>query len=272
MKYIPDLTLVVPALFCLGLVGCGASSMAPTPTPTPLPFSPGLYQMSQTSTVNPGTNFTIAGSLTQSGNRVSGVMHITGLSCFAFNTDIPVSGTLGVNSTGDFTVALVLALPGGQTLSLNTIHPGGHLSVISGTYALTGAGCAAPDQGNVSGGTLGVTGNWIGHFNSSGGVASQINMTLNQTGPDANGFFSATGTATITGGTCFATATIDPATLVIGSGSILIFDNAQPGTTGKTTMHGDFAPLAFGGATFNGTYTSTQGVCSETGSVTLFIG
>ena len=44
----------------------------------------------------------------------------------------------------------------------------------------------------------------MGHFNSTGGVVSQVtNMTLTQTGPDANGFFSATGTATITGGKMF---------------------------------------------------------------------
>jgi hypothetical protein len=271
MPRIPYCRFYFALMVCLGLAGCGGSSMMPTPTPTPVPFSSGLYQISETSTFNPSTNFMVAGSLMQSGNSVSGVMHMTGVSCFPFNSDIPVTGTLGVNNTGDFTVALVLALPSGQTLSLSLIRPGGHLSFIDGTYTLTGAGCAATDQGNAGGGVLGVTGIWIGHFNSSGGVTSQINMTLNQTGPDANGFFSATGTATITGGTCFSTATVDPASVVIGSGSTLIFDNAQPGTTGKTTMQGDFAPLPFGGATFTGTYTSTQGTCSETGSVTMQI-
>lgn len=272
MPRIPYCRLHFALMVCLGLAGCGGSNMmTPAPTSTPLPFFPGLYQISETSTVNPSANFTVAGSLMQSGNSVSGVMHMSGASCFSFNTDIPVNGTLGVNNTGDFTVDLALALPSGQTLSLSTIHPGGHLSIIDGTYTLTGAGCAAPDQGNVGGGVVGVTGIWIGHFNSSGGVVSQINMMLNQTGPDANGFFSATGTATITGGTCFSTATVDPASVVIGSGSSLIFDNAQPGTTGKTTMQGDFAPLVFGGATFTGTYTSTQGTCSETGSVSIAI-
>ncbi|MBZ5531387.1 MAG: hypothetical protein LAO20_08145 [Acidobacteriia bacterium] len=94
-------------------------------------------------------------------------------------------------------------------------------------------------------------------------------MALTQTGPDAHGLFSGTGTATITGGTCFSAATVDPASLLIGAGSQLILDNSQPGTTGKTILQGDFAPLAFGGDFFTGTYTSTQGTCSESGTVSM---
>jgi len=119
---------------------------------------------------------------------------------------------------------------------------------------------------------LSIGGSWMGHFNSSGGVVSQVtNMTLTQTGPDAHGFFSATGTATITGGTCFSNATVDPASVIIGTGSTLIFDNAQPGTTGKTIIHGDLGSGLIG-SNFNGTYISTQGTCSETGTVTFFFG
>ena len=256
----------------LGLLlsGCGGSSSAmPGPTPTPLPFFSGLYQIDGTSTVNPATSFHLAGSLMQAGNNVSGVMHMTLAPCISFSTDLPVTGTLGVNNAGDFTVDLVLTLPGAQKLSFNLIHPGGHLSILSGSYTLAG-GCLPTDQGGVGGQELGVQGNWIGHFNSSGGVVSQLNMTLTQTGPDIHGLFSATGTATITDGTCFSSATVDPATIVIGLGSTLIFDNAQPGTTGKTIMQGDFMPLIIG-TTFTGTYTSTQGTCSEAGSFSMSI-
>ncbi|HSK42337.1 MAG TPA: hypothetical protein VLA83_00460, partial [Candidatus Binatia bacterium] len=58
--------------------------------------------------------------------------------------------------------------------------------------------------------------------------------------------------------------------LVIGAGSTLIFENSQPGTTGKTIMQGDFSPLIIG-SSFTGTYTSTQGTCSETGSFGMSI-
>ena len=267
------LVLVLTGVICLGLAGCGGgSSVMPGPTPTPITFSSGLYEINQASGVHPGTNFTLQGSLLQSGNNLSGVMHASGLPCFPFNTDIPVIGKLGIDNTGNFTVDLVYSLPGGQTLSLNTIHPFGHLGVITGTYSLAGAGCAASDQGNVGGQSLSIGGSWMGHFNSSGGVVSQVtNMTLTQTGPDANGFFSATGTATITGGTCFSSATVDPASVIIGTGSTLIFDNAQPGTTGKTIIQGDLASGLIG-SSFNGTYVSTQGTCSETGTVNFFFG
>jgi hypothetical protein len=274
MNRVAAVQVFLLAIFCLVLSGCGGGSSmmpGPGPTPTPPPFFSGLYQIDETSTVNPATSFHLAGSLMQAGNNLSGVMHTTLAPCVSFNTDLPVTGTLGTTSAGDFSINLVLSLPSGQALSLDLIHPGGHLSVVSGTYSLTGAGCAASDQGNAGGGVMGVSGPWIGHFNSSGGVVSQINMTLNQTGPDAHGLFSATGTANISGGTCFSSAVVDPATLVIGNGSTLILDNSQPGTTGKTTFQGNFEPLPFGGTTFTGTYTSTQGARSETGSVGMEI-
>jgi len=273
MNHVAAVQVFLLEIFCLVLSGCGGGSSAmPGPTPTPIFFASGLYQIDETSTTNPNTSFTLQGSLLQSGNNLSGVMHASGLSCFSFNTDIPVSGKLGTDNTGNFTVDLLFSLPAGQTLSLNTIHPFGHLFIISGTYSLAGAGCAAPDQGNVFGQSLSIGGSWMGHFNSSGGVVSQVtSMTLTQTGPDVNGFFSATGTATITGGTCFSSATVDAASIIVGTGSTLILDNAQPGTTGKTIVQGDLQAGIIG-SSFNGTYTSTQGTCSETGSVTLFIG
>jgi hypothetical protein len=264
--------LAILGILLAGCGGSGGSSAIPGPSPTPITFFSGLYEINQASAVSPGTNFTLQGSLLQSGNNLSGVMHATALPCFPFNTDIPVTGKLGIDQTGNFSVDLVYSLPGGQTLSLNTIHPFGHFSFISGTYSLNGAGCAASDQGNVVGQSLSIGGSWMGHFNSSGGVVSQVtNMTLTQTGPDAHGFFSATGTATITGGTCFSNATVDPASVIIGTGSTLIFDNAQPGTTGKTIIHGDLGSAIIG-SNFNGTYVSTQGTCSETGTVTFFFG
>jgi len=271
MNRVAAVQVFLLAIICLVLSGCGGStSTMPGPTPTPLPFFSGLYQIDGASTVNPATSFHLAGSLMQAGNNVSGVMHMELAPCLSFSTDLPVTGTLGVNSAGDFTVNLVLTLPGAQKFSFNLIHPGGHLSFISGNYTLAGGGCLLIDQGGASGQVLGVQGNWIGHFNSRGGAVSQLNMTLTQTGPDTHGLFSATGTATINGGTCFSSATVDPATLVIGAGSTLVFDNAQSGTTGKTIMQGDFTPLLIG-SSFTGTYTSTQGACSETGSFTMSI-
>jgi len=269
MKIIPGRLLVLLPLLCVAIAGCSGGS-SPSPSGPTLPFSSGLYQIVATSSTNPTAGFTLAGSLMQSGNSVSGVMHITMPGCFAFNTDIPVSGTLGTNQSGDFTVDLALTLPSGQKLSFSTIHPGGHLSQLSGTYSLTGAGCAAPDQGSAGASILSVTGvNWVGTLTSNGGPVSHITLNLTQTGPDAHGFFSATGTGTVTGGTCFGAASVDPATVVIGAGSQLVMDNSQAGTTGTLTMQGIFSPLPFGGATFSGIYTSTQGACTDSGTASM---
>ena len=263
-------TVSLLCCFLFGFVGCGGSSMAPTPTPTPLPFFSGLYQIDSSSSANSAVTFSVAGSLEQSGNSITGVMHLTAASCSSFNTDIPVSGTLGTDSAGDFTVTLALTLPGGQALTLNMIHPGGHLSIVSGTYTLVGAGCAGPAQGFANGDVMGITGTtWRGTLTSNSGPVSQINLNMTQTGPDAHGFFSATGTGTITGGTCFSAFTVAPSSIVIGVGSNLVLTDSQTGVTGTLSLQGTFAPLPFGGATFVGTYTSTQGACSDTGSAQM---
>src|SRR5215472_14380265 len=93
-----------------------------------------------------------------------------------------------------------------------------------------------------------------------------MSLALTQTGPDAHGFFSGTGTPTITGGTCFSSATVDPSTFLIGAGSTLVLDGPAGG---QTIIKGDFMPPVFGDTIFNGTYTSTLGACSDSGTVQM---
>jgi hypothetical protein len=264
MTRIPHYLLWIALAATIGLSGCGGSN---TPGPPPIFFAPGLYNLSGASASNPGvTSFRLAGSLIVTGTtKVSGVMHIT-MPCFSFATDIPVSGTLTADS-----VELTLSLPDGQQLSLSMNHPFGHTGFLTGSYPLAGAGCAPPDQGTVGGSVIAINGVWKGSFVPSTGAVSQITLTPTQTGPDAHGFFSFTGTATITGGTCFAAATVDASsTVFIGLGSTVTLDNSAPGTTGKTVITGDFTgPGIIGAYFFNGTYTSSQGACSETGTMAM---
>jgi hypothetical protein len=250
-------SISLPVLLYLGLSGCGGSNMTMQP---PGPTHSDFYEIAGTSNSGASFNFTLNGSLTFSGDNITGVMHISNSPCFSFNTDIPVTGSSGTNSAGDFTVELNLTLPSGQMLFLPMIHPGGHGSIVSGTYLLTGAGC---------GGTSGFTGLWRGSFASSSGTNFQGTLTLTQTGPDAHGFFSATGTGTITGGTCFSAVTVDASTVFSGPGSQIVLNNSQAGTTGKTILQGTVEPGPFGSMTFTGTYTSTQGSCSDSGSVSF---
>jgi hypothetical protein len=260
--YLPFLLV----LLGIGLAGCsGSNGMMPTPTPTPIPFFSGLFEIDAVSNTDFPV-FRLQGNLTQNGNSMSGIMHLAMLSCVSFNTDIQVTGTLS-NPDG-LRLDLAMVLPGGQNLSFNMSHPNG--TIFPGRYSFTGgAGCGVPDSGAALLNGMGLTGAWRATFTSSGGTTSHMSLALTQTGPDAHGFFSATGTATITGGTCFSSATVDPASLLIGTGSQLILDNSQPGTSGKTILQGEFSPLAFGGLSFVGTYTSTEGACSESGTVIM---
>lgn len=269
MKRVAGYLPFLLALLGIGLAGCsGSNGMMPTPTPTPIPFFSGLFEIDANSTTSSAIIFRLQGNLTQNGNSMSGTMHLANLSCVPFNTDIPVTGTL--SNSPDFRFDLSAVLPGGQNLSFSMSHPNGQQNFISGPYTFTGAaGCGVPDAGGGLVHTMVLTGTWRATLSSSGGTTSQMSLALTQTGPDAHGFFSATGTATITGGTCFSSATVDPASVLIGGGSQLILDDSKPGSGGKTILQGNFGPLAFGGDFFQGTYTSTEGTCSESGSITM---
>jgi hypothetical protein len=239
-----------------------------TPPPPPPPqFTSGLYTLFASSNSNA---FTLSGSLMQSGSTVVGVMHIGMPQCFSFSTDLPVTGTL--SSDTNLPVNLSLTLPSGQMLTFSLLHIGGHLSTVAGNFAITGAGCAAPEQGLANGGTVTITGQWTGTLTNTSQSTSSISLNLTQTGPDAHGFFSAMGTGTITGGTCFGAVSVDATTAIAGQGTNFVLDNSQSGTTGKLTLQGTIMPGVFGGAIFQGLYTSTQGACSETGTAKLQVG
>jgi hypothetical protein len=196
-------------------------------------------------------------------------MHFQGSPCFPLSTDIPVSGT--VNETEASFTAM---LPNGQRVSFTgMMHPTiPHPQFLGGNYSVTGSGCLPNLQGLASDEANNFSGTYTGNFASSTGGSANVTLTLNQTGPDAHGFFSATGTATITGGTCFSSATIDPATVLLGNGSTLILDDSAAGSTGQTVANGQFvASSNVGAGFFGGSYSSTKGACSETGSLSMQI-
>ena len=259
-------------LLLFALSGCGGTSpnnnnnnQGPL-----MVFGSGLHSTTAESTTNPGVaNFVLVGSLVANGSSISGIMHLQGSSCFPLTTDIPVSGTLTATEA-DFTAML----PNGQRVAFTGMqHPAiPHPQFLGGNYSVTGSGCLANIQGLAADSSLNFSGSYTGTFTSSTGNSAHVSLTLNQTGSDAHGFFSATGTATITGGACFSSATIDPATLLLGNGSTLVLDDTAPGSTGKIIATGTFAPTSpVGFGFFTGTYTSTNGACSETGSLNMQI-
>lgn len=262
MERTSRLSLSLAGLLCLALFGCGGGGNPPMTQPA-VPFSSGLYTISG-SYDSLAFAFNIYGSLMQSGNSVSGIMH-TDSPCFAFATDIPVTGTLADDA--NLTVSLSITLPNGQVLTLNLIHPGGHLTELSGSFTINGAGCLATGHGTVVGSAIPISGAWSGTLTVNFLTVGAIQLNLTQIGPDAHGFFSAKGTATISGGACFASASVDPATVIIGTHSEIVLDNSQAGTTGKLTLSGTVLPAQFAGAAFEGSYTAVQGSCSESGIV-----
>lgn len=250
-------------LIYLAVAGCGGSNTGPVQGPHTV-AAVEFYQLTGTSNTNASLNFSLNGALTWfNDSTISGVLHISNSSCFPFNTDIQATGKLlNVESDQDLT----LTLPSGQMLSFTLQRPG---DFFTGTYTITGTGCATQDQGMAGGNFTNVGGIYIGSLNSSGGTSSNINLTINLVGPDANGFFSATGTATITGGTCFSSATVDPATVLSGPNSQIVLVDSAAGKTGKTMLQGTLQGGNFGSVIFNGTYTSTEGACSDSGSANV---
>jgi len=181
--------LVLLSLIC----GCGGSMPGST-----ISLSSGLWSIDAQSSSGPPV-FSVGGALNVNGGDVSGIMHVTSPSCFSQDIDIPVTGTL------TSTINLNLSLPNGQSASFNSLaHPGGHPGLLGGNYNVTAGECIPASQGLASGNSVDVTGEWTGTFISSSSAVTQIDITLKQTGPDTHGYYSATGTATLTGGTCFS--------------------------------------------------------------------
>ena len=263
------ISLVAVLGFCILASGCGSSgSNSGGSNGPPMTMESGLHEMkAEVPNVFTSNEFVLVGSLMQNGSSVSGIMHFQGSSCFPFSTDISITGTATPSE-----IDLKTVLPNGQQVVFTGLtHPGGHGEFLAGNYAVIGAGCLPTVSGLASDEAHALGGNWIGSLNSSSGSMARISLNMNPTGPDAHGLFSATGNATITGGTCFGSANIDPSTLLILDGSTLVLDDAAPSSTGKTvlTFTTLFGPSNVGFGSGGGTYTSNEGACSDSGTFNL---
>ena len=166
--------------------------------PPPPPNITGNWQLSATSTVPGMPVATIAGSITQSGSSVSGVVHLDGSNCFDELNTISLTGTLT-----DGLVSLISASVDGQVITFTVNLNNTDSNALAGTYAING-GCANGDQGNVTGSKVpAINGTWriILDINDA---LEQDRTTLAQESTGPEGSFGVNGTAFINAPSCFS--------------------------------------------------------------------
>lgn len=212
----PGIVLAVLFVSCLLCISCGGgSSNSSGPYSS---ITSGNWSLTATSTVTSGFVLSIGGSLTQSGNVVSGTMLVSSSvsSCPSLSAAaIPFAGTF---SGG--TLTLMSANVNNQFLRVNAIGSGNSLT---GTYSVAG-GCADGDNGTIAASYLPpLTGIWTGTFTNPDGTSIPVDpsnpregyvtasVTLTQSATAINGAFPLSGTFSSSfapGRVCFASGAI----------------------------------------------------------------
>lgn len=256
------------ATFCLLLSGCGGGGStvpAPTPTPTPTPvpqlaLTSGNWDFAVAS--SSGTNFLIGGNVVQTGTSVTGGMRVVNSACFTSSTAVPISGTISGQ-----TAAVTSAAIASQTINASL---SGSATALTGTYTVTGTGCAGGDKGNIAGVLVpSISGTWKGTLISNTVANPGVGVTASivEGAPDSTGLFVITSTATYVGSPCFASGTAATGSGMAGRTSDVILKNDDGSTVEFIgSLNNPAAPTQM-----NGTYTVTGGLCdgdSGTGQLT----
>ncbi len=255
-KHLRSVYLAI-ASFCILLTGCGSSSPAPAPTPTPVPqlaFTSGNWDFAVASSSGP--TFLIGGNVVQTGTSITGAVRVANSACFAAGTPVPITGTIS-GPTATVTSAAVASQTINATLS-------GSATALTGTYTVTGTGCAGGDKGNIAGVLVpSITGTWKGTFISSAVATPSVGVTapITEGAADSTGVFVLTGTTAYVGSPCFAsgtTATAAKISSLAGRSADVTFKNDDGSTVEFIgTLNNAAAPTQM-----NGTYTVTGGLCS----------
>jgi hypothetical protein len=198
----------------------------------------------------------------QSGSTISGGVRVVNSTCFAANTPVPVSGSIS-GQTATVTSAAIAS----QTITATLT---GSATALNGSYSVSGTGCAGGDKGTVVAVLVpSITGTWKGTFVSNGLGNLQVGVTtpITEGSADNTGLFPLSGTAALTGSTCFSSGT-----LATGSGmagrivDVIIINSDGSHTEFLGSLTNPSAPTQM-----TGTYTVTGGVCggdSGTGTLT----
>jgi hypothetical protein len=247
------LSLVTIAVLAMSLAGCGGGSNGGNTT-----IQAGNWALSATSaTNNSGAPSSIGGNLTQSGQVVSGTVHIVGSTCFDSAEAIPVSGSIN----GSNLVLQVNSTSGQQVTLAATVTS----TSINGTYTVAG-GCANGDAGTVAGNPVpSISGTWSGPVAGSGGTNVTLSIALTQaTTASADGSFALTGTVTYMNSSCSTSGTITSGSIAGTSISELdvqtVESDASQGsfTYSNVSLNSSTAPTSM-----SGDYSVDSGLCSS---------
>jgi hypothetical protein len=245
---------LVPAVAIL--IGCsGGGSNLTSPSQPSYPSLSGNWEVTANSKIAQAT-IDIGASIVSRQGTVSGVLHVLSSNCYAWNADVPFSGT--ESTTG--VVSLTSSPVANQIMTIKGTMTS---SSLSGTYSVAG-GCANGDSGTLAGQTVpAYNATMTGTFLSNSGLSVPVSIITTQSGPDIHGMFSLSGTVTFKNSPCFATGTI--------TNSIVTGD-----AIGVTITANDGGSVVFSGWNTSGTiigqYLVNGGKCSlDTGTGTVTI-
>jgi hypothetical protein len=265
MKHLASIPLLWILVLLCGCGGGGRTSAPPADTPSPNPPVPGPPAQ----TVNVAGNWqfnttskagmpplAIGGNINQSGNSVSGAVHVSGSNCFDQLTTVGITGTLAGRD-----ISLTSASVGGQVITFTGTVTN---NAFTGTYTIEG-GCTSADQGSVTAIQIFAIGNTLsGTFTASGGETFTVTADVAQaSSASPEGSFPITGTGTLTT-PCFNSGTLMSGTFP--SGSYIL------GTSVALEIQTSNGIVRFLGtwnvdkAQISGNYTITGGTCDQTGT------
>jgi len=172
--------------------------------------------------------YSIGGHIQQSGNQLSGTMHVLGPCEDSQASDpgiyVPLTGSVSGNQF-TFTVGPTLA---GSVVKVVLSGSGSSLSALTGTFTVSG-GCGTTDQGAAVATLVpSISGTWAGTGVASAGNSNvSVSVTFVQSSaPNQFGAYDLTGTVNYTSSTCTATG-VDLFGDVFGSHVFLDVDEAS---------------------------------------------
>jgi len=243
--------LVSLALLSALLIGCGGSSGTTTPVvpSSPYPNLAGNWTLTADSNVT-GAQYQLGGYMTNTGASVTATFHVYPFAesnCYPSEEEIPFTGTVTTSGA----ISLTSGSVANQTITMAGSISGG--SSFTATYEIAG-GCAAGDAGLVlASAEPSYTGDYTGTLQPLSGSDVNVSVNMVQSGPNAGGEYSVSGTAQFSGTSCFTTGTITSSTIFgeyvqfamsTDNGGAGEFIGAAINIPGSTTIGGEFQVTA----------------------------